>query len=136
MPKKAQFTLQATGILAGNPLDSRTHSQHEEPSHVFTASEPMMRMHCYMIQSSDPHTYNKALGNPLWQAAMQKEYNSLLENQTWDLVPLPGVDGSTRSRGTRLDKFPKDFIRSIKISTSSRRLSVSRIFRLCGIVLE
>jgi hypothetical protein len=29
------------------------------------------------------------VGNPLWKEAMQEEYDSLLENQTWDLVPLP-----------------------------------------------
>jgi hypothetical protein len=29
------------------------------------------------------------VGNPLWEATMQEEYDSLLENQTWDLVPLP-----------------------------------------------
>jgi hypothetical protein len=52
--KKAQTTLQAVGNLAGNPLDSRmTRSQHEEPSHVLSASEPMMPMHCYMVQSID-----------------------------------------------------------------------------------
>jgi hypothetical protein len=27
--------------------------------------------------------------NPLWESAMQDEYNSLLENQTWELVLLP-----------------------------------------------
>ena len=47
-----------------------------------------------------------------------------------------GADGSTGSRGTRLDRLPKDFIRSINISTSSRRLSMSRSFRICGIVLQ
>jgi hypothetical protein len=66
MPKKAQFTLQETGILAGNPLDSRRNrSQHDEPSHVFLASEPVMPMHCYMVQSTDPQTYNRVVGNPL-----------------------------------------------------------------------
>jgi hypothetical protein len=90
MPKKAQTTLQEVGNLAGNPLDSRrTRSQHEEPSHVFSASEPVMPMHCYMVQSTDPQNYNRVVGNPLWQEAMQKEYDSLLQNQTWNLVPLP-----------------------------------------------
>jgi hypothetical protein len=90
MPKKAQFTLQEVGILAGNPLDSRrTRSQHEEPSHVLLSSEPVMPMHCYMVQSSDLQLYNEAVGNPLWKEAMKKEYDSLLKNQTWHLVPLP-----------------------------------------------
>jgi hypothetical protein len=42
-----------------------------------------------MVQSSNPHTYIEAVGNPLWGASMQEEHDSLQENQTWDLVPLP-----------------------------------------------
>jgi hypothetical protein len=90
MPKMAKFTLQAAGVLAVNPLNSRrTRSQNEEPSRILSSSEPAMPMHCYMVQSSDPHTYSKVVGNPLWQAAMQEEYDSLLKNQTWHLVPIP-----------------------------------------------
>jgi hypothetical protein len=81
MPNKAQTTLQAAGNLVGNPLDSRrTRSQHEDLSHVFSASEPAMHMHCYMVQSTDPQKYNRVVGNPLWKIAMQKEYDSLLQN--------------------------------------------------------
>jgi hypothetical protein len=79
IPKKAQTTLQPAGNLAGNPLDlRRTRSQHEESSHVFSTSKHMMPMHCYMVQSTDPKTYNKVVGNPLWQETMQEEYDSLL----------------------------------------------------------
>jgi hypothetical protein len=42
-----------------------------------------------LVQSSNPQSYGEVAGNPFWEFAMQKEYNSLLENQTWDLVPLP-----------------------------------------------
>jgi hypothetical protein len=42
-----------------------------------------------MVQYSDPHTYIEVVGNPLWEEAMYEEHDSLLENQTWDLVPLP-----------------------------------------------
>jgi hypothetical protein len=74
MPKWAQSTLQVAGNLAGDPLDSRrTQSQHEETSHVLSAYEPMMPMHCYMVQSSDPHIYNEAVGNPLWEVTMQED---------------------------------------------------------------
>jgi hypothetical protein len=65
MPKKEHTTLQAAGNLAGNPLDSRRNrSQHEDPSHVFSALEPAMPMHCYMVQSIDPQNYNRVVGNP------------------------------------------------------------------------
>jgi hypothetical protein len=107
MPKKAHTTLQAVDNLAGNPLDSRrTRSQHEEPSHVFSASEPAMPMHCYMVQSTDPQNYNRVVGNPLWQAAMQKEYDSLLQNQTWNLVPHPPERNIFRCRWVhRIKKY-------------------------------
>lgn len=39
-----------------------------------------------------PRGFNKAMASPhkeKWFAAMQKEYNSLMENNTWDLVPRP-----------------------------------------------
>jgi hypothetical protein len=71
MPKWEQSTLQEEGNLAGDPLDSRrTRSQHVEPSHVLSASETMMPMHFYMVQSSDPHTYSEVVGNPLWEVSM------------------------------------------------------------------
>jgi hypothetical protein len=44
--------------------------------------------HLFLVQSSDPQSYGEAVGNPFSESAMQEEYNSLLENQTWDLVPL------------------------------------------------
>jgi hypothetical protein len=88
--KWAHSTLQAAGNLVGDPLDlRRTRSQHVDPSHVFSSSEPVMPMHCYMVQYFNPHTYSEAIGNPLWRETMQEENDSLLENQTWDLVPLP-----------------------------------------------
>jgi hypothetical protein len=51
-----------------------------------------------MVQSSDLQTYKEAVGNPFWEATMQEEYNSLLENQTWDLVPLPSDMNLVRCR--------------------------------------
>jgi hypothetical protein len=86
-PKWAQTTLQDAGDLVGDPTDlRRTRSQFEEPPRVLTTTEPMFPMHCYVAQSSDPQTYGEAAGNPFWESTMQEEYNSLLENQTWDLV--------------------------------------------------
>jgi hypothetical protein len=42
-----------------------------------------------LVHSSDPQSYGEAAGNPFWESTMQEDYNSLLENQTWDPVPLP-----------------------------------------------
>jgi hypothetical protein len=42
-----------------------------------------------MVLSLNPQTYAEAEGNPFWEETMREEYNSLIENHTWDLVPLP-----------------------------------------------
>lgn len=34
-------------------------------------------------------TCAKIEGNPSWEAYMREEYNSLMENKTWESVPLP-----------------------------------------------
>jgi hypothetical protein len=61
---------------------------------------------------------------------MQEEYNSLLKNQTWDLVPLPlegnlsGADGSIGPRAQQMDiladtkpgLFPKAFSRCMALT--------------------
>jgi hypothetical protein len=74
----------------GDPVDlRRMRPQFEEPPHALTAIKHVIPTHCYMVLASYMHTYVKVAGNPFWESAMQEEYNSLLKNQTWDLVLLP-----------------------------------------------
>jgi hypothetical protein len=40
-------------------------------------------------ETHDPETFAEALGHPYWDTTMNEEYRSLMENDTWDLVPLP-----------------------------------------------
>jgi hypothetical protein len=40
-------------------------------------------------ETHDPETFAKASGHPDWDTTMNEEYCSLMENDTWDLVPLP-----------------------------------------------
>jgi hypothetical protein len=49
---------------------------------------------------------------------MQVEYNSLLENQTWDLVPLPSGRKLVRCRWVYMNKSVTD----VKISKYKARL--------------
>jgi hypothetical protein len=81
-----------------------TRSHHEEPSHVLSTSEPTMPLNCYMVQSTDPHNYNRVVGNPLWKATMHKEYESLLQKQTWHMVPLPPERNIFRCRWVHMIK--------------------------------
>ena len=42
-----------------------------------------------MQTTSEPHTYNQASKSEPWVQAMQHEYQALLRNHTWSLVPPP-----------------------------------------------
>jgi hypothetical protein len=39
-------------------------------------------------KTRDLETFAKASGRPYWDTTMNEEYISLMENDTWDLVPL------------------------------------------------
>jgi hypothetical protein len=39
--------------------------------------------------TEEPNTIDDALRDPWWVAAMDAEYNALLQNKTWHLVPAP-----------------------------------------------
>jgi hypothetical protein len=53
------------------------------------AIEPLLPIHFYMSLGSYPNSYSEAAGNPLWEVSMDEEYSALMDNNTWDLVPLP-----------------------------------------------
>ena len=42
-----------------------------------------------MMIEYDPQLYQETCNDPRWKSAMQYEFNSLQENETWELVPLP-----------------------------------------------
>ena len=37
----------------------------------------------------DPQTYEEVAGDPIWQASMNEEFNSLQKSNTWEPVDLP-----------------------------------------------
>jgi hypothetical protein len=60
-----------------------------EPPLALTTTESIPTIHLFFAQYSYPQSYGEAYGNPFWQSSMKEEYTSFLENQTWDMVPLP-----------------------------------------------
>ena len=68
----------------------------------------MPPQHIFLVQSSYPHYYGEAIGNPFCESAMQEEYNSLLENETWDLIPLPSGRKCVRCRWVYRTKSTTD----------------------------
>jgi hypothetical protein len=96
-----------------------------------------MPMNCYMVQSTDPQNYNRVVGNPLWQAAMKKEYDSLLQNQTCNLVPPPPERNifkcrwvhmikryKSRQVSKRLHQIHKYFYNFTKTFSEQKRISL------------
>lgn len=41
------------------------------------------------VEVTEPSTIEKALSTPEWRAAAQAEYDALVRNSTWELVPFP-----------------------------------------------
>jgi hypothetical protein len=104
-PKWAHTTLQVARDIFGDRGDTRrTRSDFEEPPIALTTTKPFPSRHILLVKSSDPQSYGEAPRNLFWESAMQEEYKSLLENQTWDLVPfllggnLSDADGSIGPR--------------------------------------
>ena len=86
-PKWAETIVQAARELAGNPQEPRkTRSQTSKASF---ASDSALAEHCYMLISSEPQTYQQYCTDLRWKSAMEDELQSLQENNTWELVPLP-----------------------------------------------
>ncbi|GKE58496.1 ribonuclease H-like domain-containing protein, partial [Tanacetum coccineum] len=54
--------------------------------------KPLERMNCHVtITSPLPRSHVYALRNPNWKKAMLNEYNALITNGTWVLVPHPAI---------------------------------------------
>ena len=51
--------------------------------------DPEFAEKCYLMVESDPQTYEESAGDPIWQASMNEEFNSLQKSNTWELVDLP-----------------------------------------------
>jgi hypothetical protein len=82
--------LHDVGELVDNPTDPRrTRSQFFEAPTSLDAIVKFLPINLYISLESNPHSYTKAMRNPFWEAVMDEEYSALMENQTWDLVPLP-----------------------------------------------
>ena len=43
----------------------------------------------WVLETFNPDTYVDAQGQPKWENYMDEEYESLMKNKTWELIPLP-----------------------------------------------
>jgi hypothetical protein len=73
-------TQEVVGDLVGDPSDQRqTRSQFQQASSLLAQ----------VSENHDPETFAKASGHPDWDTTLNEDYRSLMENDTWDIVPLP-----------------------------------------------
>jgi hypothetical protein len=80
LPRWVHSTREAAGDLVGDPSGQRrTRSQFQRASSLLAQ----------VSENHDPETFVEASGHLDWDTTMNEEYRSLMENDTWDIVPLP-----------------------------------------------
>ena len=67
---------------------------HAAPRGATRESKRPQRFGCYValmsnILDSKPSTYDEVVGQPCWKEAMMEEYESIMKNDVWEIVPRP-----------------------------------------------
>jgi hypothetical protein len=73
------------------------------PRQVVRESKPPKRFCSYIamvrsIQESKPSTFEEATGRQVWRDSMMEEYNSIMKNDVFEVVPRPEVKSVVTSR--------------------------------------
>ena len=63
-------------------------SQYQKESVALSHTDPILPERCFMMLGLDHQSFKEAFHDPRWQEAMDEEFDSLHDNQTWELVPL------------------------------------------------
>ena len=85
-PKRHSFA----GPNIGNPIDPRrTRSDFQRVGISLSFHDSFLSETCYLMIGSDPKSYYHPWKDTRWQDAMDREFNSLRKNATWELVSLP-----------------------------------------------
>eukprot|EP01018_Ginkgo_biloba_P023326 Gb_30542 [translate_table: standard] len=75
----------------------------ESPKRVVRESKAPERFCSYMalvssISESEPSTFEEAIDQKVWRDAMVEEYNSIMKNDVWEIVPRPEGKSIVTSR--------------------------------------
>jgi hypothetical protein len=62
----------------------------------------------HVLETHNPKIFVEASGHPYWGRTMNEEYCSLMENDTWDLVPLPKGRKLVRCEWVYRTKYASD----------------------------
>ena len=66
---------------SGNTIITRSKNNIIKPKQIYAATKHTL------LENSEPSTINQALKIPYWRQACSKEFNALMNNGTWTLVP-------------------------------------------------
>ena len=90
LPKWAEKTISFGGLNVGNLSDPRrTRSDFQREGIALSCNDSLLCEKSYTMIGSDPESYYHAQNDPRWKSTMDKEFNSLQKNATWELVSLP-----------------------------------------------
>jgi hypothetical protein len=60
------------------------------------------------LEIHDPKTFGEASGHPDWNTTMNEQHHSLMEKNTWNLVPLPKGRKNVRCKWVYKTKYASD----------------------------
>ncbi|GJZ23930.1 ribonuclease H-like domain-containing protein [Tanacetum coccineum] len=106
-------------------------------------NRPVERLTLHVSSVSHvPRSYHEAFNDVNWHSTMRDEYNALIKNSTWTLVPRPpdvnvvrclaGANGSTQLEGVDVDEnfspvVKPRTIRTVLILAASRHWPVHQL---------
>jgi hypothetical protein len=61
-----------------------------------------------VLETRDIEAFSEASGHPDWDTTMNEEYLSLMENDIWDLLPLPKGRKLVRCKWVYITKHASD----------------------------
>jgi hypothetical protein len=79
------------------------HGSVGNPRQTVRESKPFERFCSYFAMVSsiwefEPSTFEEATGRQVWRDAMMEEYNSIMKNDVWEVVPRPEGKSVVTSR--------------------------------------
>ena len=99
-------TLPPRAIPTAAPIND--HRMRTRAKSGFHQPQDRLNLHTSVSLTSLPKNYKTALLDPNWAAAMQEEYNALLQNNTWQLVPRPPNTNIVSGKWIFRQKFHSD----------------------------
>jgi hypothetical protein len=90
-PKWLQDTLREAQGSVGNP---RREMRESKPPERFCSYIAMVSI----IREFEPSTFEEATNRQVWRDSMMEEYNSIMKNDVWEVVPRPEGKSVVTSR--------------------------------------